>query len=262
LVVITRNITKDSFTVSDRRCIEGHLRVNMALAQTMAKNNSLRELAVFLKLKSLNKKSIIYNYTQQKLSNLSGMSRSAIRKYIKFFLSNGWCDLHHGNLVFRKLFKFDPNKQKLITPINIQGSVKDILSSLYLMILQKKQLQFEKFKSLKDALYLTHDSFRAKKARWLVEKLNLDEKALPSPEDNMKLSIIGMAKLFGKCSKSKAHSVIKHLKQSKAVKCIVGKRTVIKTANKHHAAAYIATHKNCYSYKGLVWKVECNSYIF
>jgi len=234
----------------------------MALAQTMANNNSLREFAVFLKLKSLNKKSIIYNYTQQKLSNISGMSRSAIRKYVRFFLNNDWCELHCGNLVFKKLQRFDPNKQKLIKPINIKGSIKEILSDLYLMILQKKQLQFEKFKSLKDDLYLSQNSFRAKKARWLVEKLSLDEKALPSPEDNMKLSIIGMAKLFGKCSKSKAHSVIKKLKQSGVVKCIAGDRTIVKTLNKAHSDAYLAANKNCYFYKGFLWKVSCNTYIF
>lgn len=234
----------------------------MSNVQSMAENGHLKHYAVFLKLKGLSRKSCIFSYTQEKLAATSGMSRSAIRKYVKFFLSNNWCRIHSGNLIFNKLCSFDENKQKLIIPVNVNKPIKEILSNLYLLILKKKQIQFDKFKKLKRDLYLSQDTFASKKAEWLVEKLGVEVDNLPNANDKLKLSVTGMSKLFGNCSKGKAAGIIKQLKLSGAVKCITGKRTVIKMPNKQCIEAYMEANPNTYTYKGFVWKVECNSYVF
>lgn len=255
-------LAKKKFNIKDRTYIEGCLRVNMTNVQSMADNGLLKHYAVFLKLKSLNRKSIIFDYTQKKLSKVSGMSISAVRKYVKFFLENNWCRLHCGHLVFNKLHSIDSNKQKLIKVLRTDRTIKEILTDLYLLILQKKQLQFDKFKKLKRDLSLSQNVYKSKKANALLDKLGLDANNLPNANDNIKLSINGMSKLFGGCSKGKAAGIIKALKLSGSVTCIAGKRTGFLMPNKQCAQAYLDSHKNCYYHNNTVWQVECNSYIF
>lgn len=60
----------------------------------------LRRYAVWLKMKGIHVNGRIYNYSDYKFSKQSGLSRTMVRKYIKFFIDNGWVREEGDSLVF------------------------------------------------------------------------------------------------------------------------------------------------------------------
>ena len=94
----------------------------------MDQNSGLRQYATFLYLKSLFKKGCFYNYTHDGFAEKSGMSRSAVRKYIKIFLDKGWCRKHGKNLMFKGLKHYRKsgfNKTFILKSKTVKGIIKE-----------------------------------------------------------------------------------------------------------------------------------------
>jgi response regulator of citrate/malate metabolism len=51
-------------------------------------------------IKKMHVNSKVYNYSESKISKQSGLSRTATKKYIKFFIDNGWAKIKGKDLVF------------------------------------------------------------------------------------------------------------------------------------------------------------------
>ena len=125
------------------------MRVNIELVNYAVENNSIKHLAVFMRLKSLFSNSCIYNYTHNSLSRKSGYSLSFIKKHMSFFKKNGWVREHNGNLVFIKLSDLKGNYRNDFYDMKIQGSDtwKSILKKLRLLIIRQREKLFYSKKS-------------------------------------------------------------------------------------------------------------------
>lgn len=91
----------------------------------------LKELAVFIKFKSVHINSCIFNYNLKYLASETGLSLSTVRKHVKFFLKNGWARMDGNNLILEKIKKISYYKRKdcKITGNTIKEILYDLSSS-------------------------------------------------------------------------------------------------------------------------------------
>jgi biotin operon repressor len=214
--------------------------VGITTIKKMIDSGKGRDYATFLYLKSICKKGCFYDYTQAGISEHSGISRSAIAKYIKRFLDYGWCHRHGKNLMFKGLKHYKQtgfNKTFILQSKSIKGIIKE----LYYLILKTKQAQFNKLKSMARATKTAKSPKRIRKLESFFEKFNLRKENLPSKNDMLKISSEKLGEMFG-CSRSKANRIVNSFNKSK-VRIVNGKRRGIITPFK------------------TIWDIECNKYI-
>lgn len=68
-------------------------------------------LFVWVKLHSIYKHPIFYNFSYAKLSEQTGISHTSLRKYIPRMIEMEWCSIKNGKLVFKGLNKFHKNSK-------------------------------------------------------------------------------------------------------------------------------------------------------
>jgi hypothetical protein len=110
----------------------------------------MRELAVFMKLKSLYKNSCVYGFSYRTLSFKSGVSINTLKKTIKSFLDKKWCRMHNGNLVFNKIKDVDDTDEiGVLVKFNLkkENDYKYILKVLRLSLVKACGDRFEYVKN-------------------------------------------------------------------------------------------------------------------
>lgn len=237
------------------------LDINKINLIAIAKSGRLKDLSAFLYLKSFYSNSCVFNYTQKSLAEKSGLSLSAVRKYIKSFLNSGWCKMHGKNLLFVKLNKFDHNKKKVIVKFEIADSIKQIFKDLQLLVLKNKQNQFNRYKQLSLDLHTPQNLNSYKAAQRTVKRKNIDVDKLPGEKDLMSISMSKIASMLG-CSVGSAHNRIKELKKSNSILCVNGRKEIIKTSNMNQVKVLLEDIPNSYYHNGYVMAVSCNKYRF
>jgi hypothetical protein len=228
------------------------LRVNRSHIQNLVADDRLREFAVFLLFKSKLKKSCAYEYSPSELSKKVPMKPGMIRKYVSTFLDLGWCRMHSGNLIFNNVRSTQKEKIKNV-PVDflIAGTVKQIMTDLYLLILKHKQQQFDKLKQW------GRDPIKASKIKI---KRNLQE--LPDQNAQLQVSIRKIAAWFN-CSIGKASSIIKELKSLRLITVTMSDRyVVLKSRTSEIIRHVLCAVPGSYYHNGFVFKKPCNFYNF
>lgn len=210
----------------------------------------IRNYAVFLKLKHLHVNSRVYDYSPYKLSKQSGLSRNSIRKYMEFFLDNGWVKNEGNDIIFistDKLKKLYDIKLRHDLKIKKELSITALVNTLRYEILKHKQKQFNYIKS-------TVNNLINPTGRNALTKHKRAKKMLPDYKgevlQNLKISVRKLSFLINKSS-----STVSRLIKSKGATVIRGKTTLSKFKN-------VNLPNGFYWNSGFVVKVECNSYCF
>lgn len=110
-----------------------------SLSENLSKDN-VWAFALFLKVKSLFKNGVIYNYTPNKLRTLTGFSDYQVRKYTSLAIKEGLLSIHGSNLhclSFKNLRAKTPEEKFCkIIQIKKSDSLKDIESKIRFTFLQ------------------------------------------------------------------------------------------------------------------------------
>jgi hypothetical protein len=226
------------------------MKTNIKLIQTFVDTDLIRYYAVFMKLKSLHSNSRIYNTSAYNIAKQSGLSRTAVVKYMSFFKENGWTKETFTGVVFighKKLKSLYSIKLRHDISIKKEDSVSAIVSSLRYEIFKHKQTQFNYIKSASSNLI----NPSGKNA---IAKYKKARKVLPNCKSevlgNLKISVKKLGLLIGK-SASTASNLIKE----KGAQVFRNKIVLDKSKN-------IKVPYGFYWCGGKIIKVECNSYIF
>lgn len=104
---------------------------------------------MFYQVKSKFKHSIIYNYTPNKLSKLTGLHHKTTERYVKKLINDDFCELRNGHLLFKTKKRILPDKEYRKSKYSFETrpytSFDGILKRIYtILILNNKEQQ--KFK--------------------------------------------------------------------------------------------------------------------
>lgn len=235
------------------------MKVSGILIDNINKEGKLKYLAVFIYMKSLNTNSCIYNYSQDRLAAELKLSKSSIRKYINYYLDNGWAKMIGKHLHFNKIRLIGKQKRLVWYEIKL-GTVKEITDNLYLYLFKHKTEQTKWYtKTCRDLKTLNERDYR-KKINGLIKRYPYFRERIEQSfgaidlKTDFKVSISKISKWF-KCSVGKAHKIIKRLcKEHKMLVVLGGYRSV-------------AFHKfddrdlkTFVSRAGNIVTVECNRY--
>ncbi len=225
------------------------MKTNIRLIQLFTNNDILRQYAVWLKLKRVHSNGRVYDYTTYKFSKQSGMSRNSIKKYIQFFIDNGWAKIEGKDLQFvshDKLKKVYGIKLKHNIKIKNQNITK-IVNSLRYELLKLKQSQFKYLKQIRK------DQFNPLRKGALARHKKADKFPRLTGEFSkyLKVSLKKLALLINKSA-----STVSLLIKTKKAKVMPGKRFLVKFKRNIHLP------HNMYWSKGNVVRCESNSYIF
>jgi len=192
------------------------MKVNSILIDKLKNEGLLNHLAFFIYIKGLNTNSVVYNYTQDKFAAELKLGKSTIRKYVNYYLDNGWAEIKYGHLILGKISRIGGKTKKSLYEVRGK-SVKEIKDNLYLCLFKHKTEQTkwytktcddlkklnkpsEKRKRIK-ALHKRYDHFREKVSKNFGATHVMTE---------FKVSIVKIKKWF-KCSVGKAHQIIMRL---------------------------------------------------
>lgn len=193
------------------------MNINQLLIRDLIEINKQRYLAVFIKFKSIYSSGCVHNYSPYKFSSVTKLSRNSVKKYIDYFLSNGWCRMEGHNLIFNKFRKFDENRKRLMCVVSPKKSIKEIELLLYREVLRLKQSQFDFLKRVKCDLTNPTGIDVYKKALKIKKKYTLNSEKLPGAQEKYKVSIKRIAKSFN-CSVGKAMGIIDKLCEKNKIK--------------------------------------------
>lgn len=238
------------------------MKVNSILIEKLNNEGALSHLAMFIHIKGLYSNSCIYNYSQDRMAAKLKISKSSIRKYINFYLKEGWATIKHGNLCLGKIRKI--GKQRKVIWHEVTGeTVKEIKQNLYLFLFKHKVEQTKWYiKTCHDLKQLNESGYR-RKIRSLTKRYpNFSERiekkfGASGLKADFKVSIVKIAEWF-ECSVGKAHQVImKLIKDSKLLVVYGGYdfRKKLKFEREIGDKAFV-------SKGGYVIRVKCNRYMF
>jgi hypothetical protein len=178
----------------------------------------VKAFALWLQLKGLYKRTLIYNYSPQKIHSLTGISPYLAKKYVSIMIDQGWASLTGTTLILHSFKKFT-NQSKHITELQNQ-SYKDIANEIRLLKL-KEDYNRQKF-------MINLRSYRIKHKR-ISQLKNLHEKYIKNRmgTDYIINSYRRIATILG-VSVSHAHRLIKYWSDQN----ILSVRTVAEHTNR------------------------------
>lgn len=192
------------------------MNINQLLIKDLIEINKLRYFAVFIKFKGIYGSGCVHNYSPYKFSYIAKLSRNSVKKYIDYFIDNGWCRMEGKNLIFNKFKSIDGNKLNLKVKINAKKTIKEIELLLYRELLRLKESQFNFNKKIYRDLKNPTGLAQLKKAKAYCKKKGVNSEKLPSAPGMFKLSMIKIAKMFN-CSVGKASGIIDELCMKKMI---------------------------------------------
>lgn len=245
-----------------------NIKIGIDNLQHYLQAGQLRDYAHFLYLKALvyRKKSCYYGYNPDELASDMGCCRNSAISYLKRFQKRGWVRKHRGklksvNLIFIHTGKFADHRKGVLKEFRIEGSPKDILMRLQLLILQYKQSQFDKIKKLGCAITKASGSLASRRAKKAIEKLGYSAEQLPDQNTKFKISIRTISAWLH-CSVGKASEIIKELANRRLITVYRSRQIIGMTKNGKIATALLDRYKNSYYTGKYVMVVSCNEYDF
>jgi hypothetical protein len=237
------------------------MNINQLLIKDLVEINKQRYLAVFIKFKSIYSSGCVHNYSPNKFSLATKLSRNSVKKYVDYFLSNGWCRIEGKNLIFNKFRSFDENKKRLMCVISAKKSIKEIEILLYREVLRLKQSQFNFLKRVKCDLTNPIGIKVYKKALKIGKKYNLNTENLPGAQEKYKVSIKKIAESFN-CSVGKAMGIIDKLCEKNQIKRFRQMEILCYNQPKCVVKAELSSVKNSYYSRKQVVLRYTNKYTF
>jgi hypothetical protein len=234
------------------------MKVGITTIKNMIDSGSGRDYAMFLYLKSICKKNCFYNYTQVGFSNYAEVSRSAVSKYVKRFLSRGWCVVHSGNLIFKGLKHY--RTKQFNKHFIVKGKAKEILKQFYLILIKNKINQFEKIKQVSGDVKTPRNLNTLKYAKAFKCKYHKSFRNAPQGNSMFKISGIGLGKLFN-CSASKGTQVMRELEKDNLIAVNREVYFVRNTADGSYGNYALGEGYFFNKNKTSVYKRHCNSYL-
>ena len=229
------------------------MKANYLLIEQFNESGILRYYAAWLHFKRVFVNGCFYESTN--IASRVGLSRNTTKKYIKFFLDNGWASYHKGN--FRLSGKCSLKLLygvKLIRDVNLKrhGTLTDILNSLRYSILDIKFKQFKyiqsNYRDLVNPKNIT--AYKAAKRKSISFSMLQDE------SKHIALSYISIAKMLN-VSKSKAVQLIKQFSEY-----LVKVPGVMACLGKFHRLGGDSIRHNEFIFKGSLYVVTSNKYEF
>lgn len=148
--------------------------LNVRVIEDAINGNFLREVAVYVKLKSLFSNSCIYGATYKKLSKVSGISLSVLKECVPFFKEKGWIRVHSGNMVFVSNWNLDHKREELKQVFKFKvskcDSYKIILKRLKVLLVKGISEKFEHCKKMWHDYNHAKNGIDLKKARRAFRK--------------------------------------------------------------------------------------------
>lgn len=229
------------------------MKANYLLIEQFNDSGILRYYAAWLHFKRVFVNGCFYESTN--IASRVGLSRNTTKKYVKFFLDNGWASYHKGN--FRLSGKHSLKLLygvKLIRDVSLKkyGTVTDILNSLRYSILD---IKFKQFKYIQSN-YRDLVNPRNIKAYKAAKRKNIFFYPLQDESEHIALSYIKIAKMLN-VSKSKAVQLIKEFS-----KYLVKVPGVMVCLGKFHSRGVDYIKGNQFISKGNLYGVTCNKYEF
>lgn len=223
--------------------------INISLIDKAILDGELKQLAVFIKLKSLFKNGCVYNCSYKRLSRISGISINVLKQCINFFKAKGWCRVHGKNLIFEKIKNVDFGSQKRLEKLILikKENYRDVIKRLKLIAVKSVSNGFEYIKKLsRDYNEPTRlEDYKVAKAH--VMKFGLS----PINENvNFSVSNYRIGKIIGGKSKSTA---------SRLMKWASGKDLVKLTTNIVNAFSLSEEQKNRFDSR-IIRSVKLNSF--
>jgi hypothetical protein len=192
----------------------------------------------------------VYNYSESKISKQSGLSRTAVKKYIDFYISNGWAKIKGKDLVF-----ISTNKLKYKYGIGQHGNISlpfkskiiELVKILRYELFKNKQRKFIYLKTLRNNLTNPTNLLEYKRAKSKLKSKNTEGEV----STGLKISTRKLGIVINK-SASTASRLIKEM----GATVITGKKIIARFDRK------VELPTNLFQYKGFILKSECNQYIF
>lgn len=239
------------------------MKANIKLIQLFTDNDLTRQYAVFLQLKQLHAHSTFYNYSPNSLQCKAGISRNTIKKYIDFYIRNGWAYMHGKNLTL-----IAHNKLKRLYNITLKndikinaGAVNQIIASFRQEILKHKYDQFIHLRNKSSDLLNPSNLAIYKRAVKWFRKTNCK----PFVDVNQEYYKVSNNKLSQYINKSSAtlSRLIKSLEADKKVKVIRQSLQSFVLSPKDQDGQ-ICKHLpgGSFFYKNKLIVVQCNKYAF
>lgn len=263
------------------------MKSNVKFIYSLIEEDSIKEYAAFLKLKHIYVNGCVYNYSPFAFCKITGLSRNTIKKYVDFFLKEGWCRMHGKNLIFHKLEKIKEDKgintvDAVILKINAKkDTLKSIQTKIYHAALKAKQDAYLfLLGKTRDKLIPSGKNckLKYKKAtRFFNNHPTIQPVKLPVCENGklpakkfkelskFKISIKKIAEHL-KISTTSAYRYLQSMKKSKILKIFkthfLGR--VLLHVNYKMFDTMMANHigKNQFIANGALYTVECNKYSF
>lgn len=237
------------------------MNINQLLIKDLIEMNKQRYLAVFIKFKGIYGSGCVHNYSPYKFSSVTKLSRNSVKKYVDYFIANGWARMNGPHLIFNKFRSFDSNKKISLCEVSYNKSIKEIELLLYREVLRLKQSQFNFLKQVKCDLINPTGTKELKKAKKLEKKYSLDSEKLPGARDKYKVSMKRIAKHF-KCSVGKVSGIIDKLCEKNQIKRFRQLEVVCFGVTKAISQQAINTHKGAYFSRNQVVYRYTNKYYF
>ncbi len=224
---------------------------NIDLIEIFLDEKLEREYAVFIMLKHKFANSIIYNYSDHKLSGKIKYSRTFVKKHVGFFLRNGWA-IKDGNHLYlistRELLEKYGISGKARVKIAKDESVSKIVDSLRYEVYRNKQRQFN---YTKEQVHNRINPSGPGATKRYKKALKHGVDCSREVEGDLMISLEKLSSLINR-SPATAHRLIKQKGATKT-----SKRTFICRVSRN-----VDIPKGSFIYKAGLFKVECNRYVF
>lgn len=245
------------------------MNISYFLIKQMIEDKNIRELAFLIKLKSLYVSGCVHNYSPFKLSKDSGISRNSVKKYVDFYLKNGYARIECDNLIFTKFTKIEGKYKHGTIFISAELSIKKIIALLHKEILCDKVRKFTYLqRTKKDSINPMGKGTlnKLKKAKKSLRNLGTDASKLPNALAKYTVSIKTIAKHLN-CSVGKAQGIINTLCEGNLIKritnyTILAQDSFSKKMNKNFKRELLSNNQGSWSTGSMIFKRKTNSYVF
>lgn len=240
------------------------INANIKLIQFFCDNNLLRKYAVWIKLKSIHINSTYYNFTYSGIANKCNISRNTAKKYLEFFVNEGWAKSINGNITF-----IGQPKLKALYNVTLKhndeiggNTIQEIVNNLRFQLIKHKYNQYSFKKQVYSDLIDPKGKGalkRYKKAQKLINRGAISLNTLPGEKnENFKMSFKTIAKNIN-MSSATAFKLFRGKEKE-------NKLTIIRQRAKSSGDAYKINipflKSNQFIYNGFIYNALCNKYVF
>lgn len=181
------------------------MNVSYYLIREFVNLKKLRYLTVLIKLKSIYSSGCVHNYSPYKLSKSCHISRNSVKKYVEWYLDNGFARIEGNDLVFNKFTKIKKKYSRGILKLDTTSTVKKI------EVLFNKEIMLDKVRKFKYKQQIGKDLTSRERYSAAKKFSRLKgERILPSADANYSVSIKRLSKHFN-CSVGKAQRIVNSL---------------------------------------------------